>query len=178
LRWFRVGMKSISFLRRAIAACSIILIGACSHPSDKSVTDFAASTAAITSIAASASDLQVEIDEKTEAMKAAVWFADSRRTDPTAFPPAPGTYSNAQLKKDWAARVAVLKAIGAYAKALAEANDPNLTKSISDTTTSLSGALANFQAALVTSGGGTNAAYVSQRTQLIGGILADRKSVV
>jgi|1185.fasta_scaffold48567_2 hypothetical protein len=166
-------MYHFAYLRHIAVGAIVCAVSACSHPSDKAITSFAESTGAITSITASASDLQMEIDTKTKAMEKAVQFGDYHRKEPTVFPPPGGTYLDAGLKKDWAARVILLKAIGAYAKALAEANDPSLAKSVSETTANLSSALASFQTAYAGRSGSTDAAYLGQRTELIGGIVAD-----
>jgi hypothetical protein len=150
------------------AALISLLVSNCSHPSDKAIASFADSTTAITSIASSAVNLQTDVDDKTQALRAATSFASGATS---VFPPPQGVYLDKQFKKDWAVRVAVLEAIGAYAKALAEANDPALAKSVSDTTTNLSVALSDFQSAAATRAGGSPAA--AQRIALVGGIIAD-----
>ncbi len=150
------------------AALIGLIVSNCSHPSDKAIASFADSTAAITSIASSAVDLQTDVDDKTQALVAATSFATGRVS---TFPPPRGTYLDKQLKKDWAVRVAVLKAIGAYAKALAEANDPALAKSVSDTTKNLSVALTDFQSATAARAG--DSAATTERIKVVGGIIAD-----
>jgi hypothetical protein len=109
---------------------------ACAHPTDKAITSFADSAVAVTSIVSTAADLAVELDGKTKTMKAAVSYAGHQSDYP--FPPAPGVLLKGKSDADWAIRVALMKSIGAYAKALAEANDPALSKSIAETATSLS----------------------------------------
>jgi len=128
---------------------------------------------AITSIASSASDLQTDLDDKTQALRAATDFAASRRL---IFPPPHSNYWDKQFKKDWAVRVTVLKAIGAYAQALSEANDPALAKSVAETTTNLSVALSDFQTAVANRARTSPA--VAQHIQLVGGIIADAASLL
>lgn len=159
-----MGRVAVKFI---FLTCVSILGVSCSHPSDKAITSFADSTAAITSVASSAATLQTDIDDKTTIVAAATDFAASGHL---AFPPPQGGYLDPQFKKDLALRSAVLKAIGAYAKALADANDPALAKSVSDTTTNLSTAMADFQSAVATRSGSASAA---QKIKLVGGIIAD-----
>jgi hypothetical protein len=66
------------------------LVAGCSYPSDKAILSFAYSTTASTSIASSATDLQGDIDDKTQAILAATEFAVGSKA---AFPPPQGQYN-------------------------------------------------------------------------------------
>jgi hypothetical protein len=159
-------------LHGALACAAYLLLAACAHPSDKAISSFADSAVAVTSILSSASDLAVELDGKTKTTEAATGYV----AGDLDFPPAPGTLLDGKIKDDWAVRISVMKAISGYAKALAEANDPALSKSISETASSLSVTLANFETTRLAndpSFGAAQAAARSQQIQIAGGIIGD-----
>jgi hypothetical protein len=167
VRWGAATVNEVATRVALFLFLSLVLNSGCSHPTDKAITKFADSASALTSIISSAVDLGTELDGKTKATVAGTAFASGSWPK---FPPQAGTFFDKQTKEDWAVRVAFLKAVSAYAKALAEVNDPSLVKSVTDTTQSLSVALSDFVAAESTAAGTTNR---SQRIQLIGGIIAD-----
>jgi hypothetical protein len=126
----------------------------------------------VTSIVTSASDLAIEIDGRAKAAAEATNYASKKLG---VFPPPPGMLLQGKSDADWAVRITMMKAIGAYAKALAEANDPALSKSVSETAASLSVSLSNFETARLSSAGltGAEAAARANRIQLVGGIVSD-----
>ena len=87
-----------------------------------------------------------------------------------SFPPKPAVLLIGTSDADWAVRLAIMRSISVYARALSEGNDPALSKSIAETSSSLSVALANFETARLTGDTRLKPTQVAARSQQIQGV--------
>jgi hypothetical protein len=121
-----------------------IAASACASPTSKTVAAFAESAAATTSLTASAAQLDIDIQTRTNLVRAATRFGHGARPP---FPPKRGVLVDGKLEADWAARGALLEAMSDYAKALANAADPVMADALIGAANGLSLALVDFSSA-------------------------------
>jgi len=151
-----------------IFVCALFALTAgCARPQDANITAFANATTALSSLAKSAGDFDIEIDGKQRAAKAANDYASGSKLE---FKPQDGILITGKSDADWKAIGAFLDAVSAYAAALAKANDPNLETGLSSKVSNVGSALAKVAAAKATT---TGAKDQQQRITAIGAIVSD-----
>jgi hypothetical protein len=127
---------------------ALLLMCSCTYPGVKEIGDFSDSAAAVSQLAKSAAVLDVELDAKTKAGKTAVQFARGKNGNyQNDFPPEKGRLLSGKSDKDWAARVAVLNAMIAYATTVRSVSDASQGNQVRDSLSGLSLALSNFASA-------------------------------
>jgi hypothetical protein len=137
------------FVRTLVFCLFSLALAACSYPGTKEIAEFSDGAATVSTLAKSAAALDVELDAKAKAAQVAVEFSKGPKKGDyrNEFPPPPGRFIGGKSDKDWAARVAVLNAMIAYAKSIKAVADPTQGAQVRDALSGLSVALTNFAAA-------------------------------
>ena len=129
-------------MHRVLVFISILLLAGCaSYPKSAAVSDFADAATKATALLEDAGKIEALLAERIGYEIAVTDFVAGPGRDPIVFPP---QQLPLLTKARIAARVAVLKAIGEYAKAIGELNDPERPKKVGLAIGKIGSSLVNF----------------------------------